>query len=181
VAETENRPTIWVIDNSSLLEVRRQVPGPDQPDVYSQLGCLVESGVLVYPKEVLEELERNTVEVVGKKGKRDRPYEWAKKHATRATRHGFRYDVLREVLAVPGVAQLVDPSGTKKEADPYLLALAYQLRTAGEDARVVTEDRRNAPDKVALASACGLVGIPVVPMKVFLVHLDIWTGQWGGT
>lgn len=73
------------------------------------------------------------------------------------------------------VGQLLDPDKKSVEpADPYVLALAFQLNQGGDFARVITEDRRDAPDQVALASACGLVGIPVVPTKAFLLNRRIW-------
>jgi hypothetical protein len=179
VVDVEDRRDLWVIDTSSVLEIRRRIHTEAQRDVYRRVGELVESDLLFYPKEVLDELKRRTVEIAGKKGKRDLPYDWAAKHAAKGTRHRASFEALRIVLAVPGVAQLIDIGSSKKEADAYVLTLAYQLNVGGAFVRVITEDRRNAPDKLALASACGLVGIPVVPVKAFLLNRGIWTGEWG--
>ena len=115
-----------------------------------------------------------------KSGKRDLLYQWAKQHAQQATQHGTSHAALREVLAVEGVAQLLDPDKAgAEEADPYVLALAHHLIGIGLFARVITEDRVNTPDKIALASACGIVGIPVVPVRAFLLNRQIWAGAWG--
>ncbi len=168
---------VWVIDTSSIIEVRRpalQIPTPRLAAVYRQLGELVNQGSLVFPRKVLDELERQAG-MIAATGSADLPYEWARQNAETATRHGTDYGALREVLAVEGIAQLLDPDKRGVEpADPYVLALAHQLRGLGDFPRVITEDRRDAPDKVALASACGLVGIPVVPTRAFLLNRRIW-------
>ena len=77
---------------------------------------------------------------------------------------------------MPGVAVLLDPDKIGvDEADPYVLALAEHLRQLGNFPRVLTEDRKNRPYKIALAAACGLVGIPVVPIVPFLSSRGIWS------
>jgi hypothetical protein len=55
-----------------------------------------------------------------------------------------------------------------EEADPYLLAVAVRLRVGGKDARVVTEEIKDTPAKMSLNTACGLVGVPSVPLRAFL-------------
>lgn len=72
---------IWVVDTSSILEIRRaegkgqiQIPKAKQAGVYDRLSGLVDAGILVFPKQVLKELERQTAKITAK-GKRDLPYE----------------------------------------------------------------------------------------------------------
>lgn len=179
MVEPKDRNDVWVIDTSSVLEIRRKLAKEKHAEIYRRLGQLVDDGKLFFPKQVLNELKRQTAEIT-KGGKRDLPYEWAKQDAEQATRHGTTHAALREVLAVEGVAQLLDPDKAGvEEADPYVLALAHHLIGVGLFARVITEDRVNAPDKIALASACGIVGIPVVPVRAFLLNRRIWTGAWG--
>jgi hypothetical protein len=162
-------PDLWVIDTSSVIEIQRgslHIPRPKQIEVYRALTTLVTERTLVYPRQVVAELHRQNP---------DRAYEWAKQNAEQACRHAFDYEKLREVLAVEGVEELLDyekPGGVEP-ADPYVLALAHQLRDDHEPC-VITEDRKNAPDKIGLASAVGLVGIPVVPIRAFLRNRNIW-------
>lgn len=168
---------LWVIDTSSILEIRRpnplKIPKARQPAVYTALTALVDEGVLVYPKQVLDELERQTA-VIAATGERDLPYEWAKQNAEMACRFDVEHAKLREVLAVDGVEDLLDPDKPGVEpADPYVLALAHQLRDEYEPS-VITEDRKNAPDKIGLASAVGLLHLPVVPIRAFLLTRKIW-------
>lgn len=169
-------PRIWVLDTCSIIEIRRtalQIPKTKQPEIYKQLTALVSEGVLVYPREVLGELERHTEKITGA-SKRDFPYEWAKENAPTACRFSTDYGKLREALAVDGIEDLLDADNPGVEpADPYVLGLAHQLRDQREPC-VITEDRNNAPDKIGLASAVGLIGIPVVPIRAFLLNRRIW-------
>lgn len=166
---------IFVIDTCSIIEIRRtalRIPRAKQPEIYNAFTALVDEGILVYPKKVLGELERQTAKISEKR--RDLPYEWAKKNAETACRFDIDYEKLREALAVEGVEDLLDPDKPGVEAaDPYVLGLAHQLRPEHEPS-VITEDRNNAPDKIGLASAVGLVGIPVVPIRAFLLNRRIW-------
>lgn len=139
MAEIGDRQDVWVIDTSSVLEIRRKLANEKHAEIYRGLGLLVDQG-----------------------------------------KHGTSHASLRTVLAVEGVAQLLDPDKPGvEEADPYVLALAHHLIGLGLFARVITEDRVNSPEKIALASACGLVGIPVVPVRAFLLNRQIWAGAWG--
>ena len=169
-------PDLWVIDTSSIIEVRRptlQIPRAKQPEVFAALTELVNRDVLVFPKKVLAELERQTAAISA--DRRDLPYEWARDNEVRACHHEFDYEAMTEALAVEGVGEIVDADKPGVEpADPYVLGLAYQLRRAGRDAGVITEDRKNAPDKIGLAPAVGLVGVPSVPMRAFLLNQRIW-------
>jgi hypothetical protein len=75
---------------------------------------------------------------------------------------------VKDVLAV--VPEVLDPDKDTgaEEADPYLLAIATRLRGEGKDARVVTQETKDTPRKMSLNTACGLLGIPSVPLSAFL-------------
>jgi hypothetical protein len=60
--------------------------------------------------------------------------------------------MLREVMASPA-GQVVDPNKDQEDGDPYVLALALQLRRAGEDVCVVTDDHREHADHTSMVSA----------------------------
>jgi hypothetical protein len=152
-SEGAGRTEIWIIDTCSILEIRRperlKIPKTKQAQVYARLDEFVETGALVYPREVLKELERQTTKIA-RAGESDLPYEFVKRNAEKATMHGADYDALCHVLAIPGVEKLLDPDKPGVEpADPYVLALAHHLNVQGCFARVITEDRRNYPDKLA--------------------------------
>lgn len=134
-------------------------------------------GELVFPKKVEGELARHT-DRIQREGGRDKPYEFVSRNSDYAARHGDLHEVVRQVLAVAGVTELLDPDKPGVEdADPYVLATAKYLRDCGFTVRILTEDRKNKPNKLSLAAACGLVGIPVVPMQAFLLSRGVATGR----
>jgi hypothetical protein len=157
---------VWVIDTSSIIAVRRDVTVAVRRKAFERLTQLVNDGRLVYPPEVLDELKRNT-----DPKSPDEQYQWCKDNA--ATAHALMscdHDEVKAVLAeVPTVLDPEKESGAE-EADPYVLALARKLRAAGVDARVVTQE---SPLKMSMSTAAGVLGIPCVPLKAFLVAESI--------
>jgi hypothetical protein len=162
---------IWVIDTCSVIQIRRIFSPAQQRTVYEALTRKVELGTLVYPKKVVEELERNK-----HSEKPDPPYEWAHRNEKRATRHGLVLDELREILAHSQVRNIFDPNKSTgaDEADPHVLALAYYLKKQGALATVLTEETRNRPDKLSVSSACGLLRIYCLPIEPYLREQGLW-------
>jgi len=163
---------IWVIDTSSIIEVREivpAVPARHRRSVFDKLDGLVEDGRLVYPVQVVEELGRYKSATAP-----DLPYQWAKKNQSRATRHGTQFTVLRQIMEHPQVKGVVDTEKVGiEDADPYVLALAVHLRS-DHVVTALTEDRKDRPDKMSMNTACGLLQLVCLPMKAFLVHVGIW-------
>lgn len=115
---------IWVIDTSSILEVRRAVERAHRPDVLQKLSALVAEGRLKFPKQVLDELQRNA-----KPDTPDPLLQWAEGVAEEACIPTPTPEEVRAILAQ--VPEILDPdkdSGVD-EADPYVLALAEHLRS----------------------------------------------------
>ena len=161
-----------VIDTCSITEVRRTVPVRDQRRVYAELSTLVDSGLLLFPRQVLAELEEYTG---SSKNKPDLPYEWVKRNERQATKHGLDSENLRRVLANRTVARVVDIDKVGvEEADPYVLELANRLKSQGHGITVVTEDRVDKPKKLSLRSACGVMGIPAIGVELLLETRGIW-------
>jgi hypothetical protein len=161
----------WVVDTSSIIAVRRVVPRGDQPGVFAKLDSLMATDVLVYPVQVVEELERYTETTSGNP---DLPFQWAKRNQPQATRHGPQFEKVREVLAHPQVRNVLDPDKTGvDEADPYVLGLAMSLKDQGE-VTVITEERKDRPGKMSLNTACGLLRLYCLSMEPFLAQQGIW-------
>jgi hypothetical protein len=53
---------VWVVDTSSLIEIKSSVPRPDRERVFSALSALVEADRLFFPPEVLTELKRDSAD-----------------------------------------------------------------------------------------------------------------------
>jgi hypothetical protein len=155
---------VWVIDTSSIIAVRRDVTVAVRKNAFAKLTQLVNNGRLVFPPEVLDELERNT-----DPKNPDEQYQWCNDNAAKAyALESCDHDDVKAVLAdVPTVLDPEKESGVE-EADPYVLALAQKLRAAGVDARVVTQESKDTPLKMSMSTAAGVLGIPCVPLKAFL-------------
>ena len=166
----ETPKEVWVVDTCSIIEVRRCAPKADQPRIYLALTELVVAGHLVFPREVYGELERdNTPRRI------DLPFAWGKKNVDIAARHGTDFEMVRNVLAkTPRVLDHEKPAGAD-EADPYVLAVALMLRAAGHETTVITEERKDRPQKMSLNTACGLHRLVCVPIMAFLASRDIWS------
>lgn len=156
-------PIIWVVDTSSVAEIRRSIENTKKKHVFERMSALVSDGRIVFTKQVVGELERGADPDAP-----DPQYLWAKQHAAKATEHPPSFEEVKEVLAAVPTVLDPDKDAGAEEADPYLLAVAVRLRAEGKDARLVTEEIRDTPKKMSLNTACGLVGIPSVPLKAFL-------------
>lgn len=124
-----------------------------------RLSALVAEGRLKFPRQVLDELQRNA-----KPDTPDPLLEWAEGVAEEACIPSATPQEVRAILAQ--VPEILDPdkdSGVD-EADPYVLGLAEHLRSLGSDVRVVTQETKDSPSKTSLNTAAGLLGIPSVPL-----------------
>jgi hypothetical protein len=151
---------LWVIDTGSIIEIRRGVPRVVRNRVLAELDGRATAGYLLYPPEVLGELER-AAEEVKSKGQPDLPLAWARKHEANGTRYGHLLDDAKKVLA--RIPSLIDPDkisidGTD-DADPHVIALALFVQAEGHEVRIVTEDSTTTPRKTALTDAAGVFGI----------------------
>ncbi len=156
------------------------VPRTVRKHVISELDKRVNNGALVYPLEVVDELERASGEIA-KKGSPDLPFAWAKKNEAAATRYGHLLDGAKEVLKK--VPKLIDPDkvsvGGLDEADPHVIALAVRLKAEGHEVTIVTDDSVTKAKKMSLADAAGVFQMPSVTMRTFLVSEGIWDGEEG--
>ncbi|HLF77560.1 MAG TPA: DUF4411 family protein [Dehalococcoidia bacterium] len=152
--------TTWVIDTSSLIAVRSLFSRGDQSAIMDGLSNLVTEGRVVFPREVVTELERY-------EGKDVPALVWAKTHQGLATQKQPSFDSVREVLEQ--VPEVVDPDKEGvEEADPYVLAMAREMLNDGVDVRVVTEEFKTTNAKMNLGSAAGFLRIPSVSIKAML-------------
>lgn len=131
---------------------------------------MVEAGALVFPVQVYDELER-----ARKPKKEDLPFDFADANKKQATVLGTDYDYVGRVMAVtPNVLDHEKTRGVD-EADPYVLALALKLSEEGHLVTVLTEERKDRPDKMSMNTACGLLRLPCVPMVAFLESQGFWS------
>ena len=155
---------VWVIDTSSICEIRRSTMVTVRGQVFEGLTALVNVDRLIYPRQVVDELERRA-----DPADPDQQFTWAATNSLTANDHAScDLNEVKSVLAI--VPEVLDPTKDSgaDEADPYVLAVALRLRNQGVDARIVTEERRDTPSKLSLSTAAGILGIPSVPLTAFL-------------
>lgn len=128
------RDVIWVIDTSSVAEIRRSIENSKKENVFKGMGALVHEGRLVFPKEVVDELER-----WADPQSPDPQYKWAKQHEEKATGRAPSVEEIKAILStVPTVLDPEKDTGVE-EADPYVLAVAVRLRCHSEQQPVCSE------------------------------------------
>ena len=155
----------WVIDTSSVAEVRRSIENTKKQGVFASMSNLVGAGRLVFPRQVVDELGR-----AADPHAPDAQYQWARENLSRVTEPAPTFEEIKEILArVPTVLDPDKDTGVE-EADPYVLAVAVRLREQGTDSRVVTEETKDTARKMSLRTAAGLLGIPSVPLRAFLSY-----------
>jgi hypothetical protein len=173
---------IWVIDTGSIIEILRRanLPRHIRTRAVAELDSRATAGQIIYPPEVLGELER-AAEDIKKSGRTDRPLAWAKNHEPNGTRYGHLPDGAKAVL--DRVPSLIDPDKISidgmDDADSHVIALAIYVRAEGEDVRIITEDIITTPKKTALTDAAGVFGLGCVRSRTFLISEGIWDGKEG--
>lgn len=153
---------VWAMDTSSVIAIKR-LENSKKQKIFMKMDALVEEGRLVFPKEVVIELERFT-----ETKSPDEQYQWAKRNEPKACQSEPSFEQVKEILRqVPKVLDPDKDTGVE-EADPYVLAMAARLLDEGKDARVVTEETKETPRKMSLRTAAGLLRLPSVPLSAFL-------------
>jgi Domain of unknown function (DUF4411) len=151
---------IRLLDTSSIIDIKKQVPVDKQWDLFRRLEDLVDAGEIAMPRQVIREV----VEVAHP----DAPGVWAR-GMQRRLQHPLDvdYEYVKEVMRV--APNLVEANQQKDVADPYVVALALQLRAAGEQVEIVTDDvNDHLPIKIALATACDRCKLPHITCAEFL-------------
>jgi predicted nucleic acid-binding protein len=154
---------IHLLDTSSIIDIKKQVPVDKQWAVFRRLEDLVTAGEIAMPRQVIREL----VEVAHP----DAPGVWARGMQPRLQHPlDVDYEHVREVMRV--APNLVEANQQKDVADPYVVGLALQLRAAGEKVQIVTDDvKDHLTNKIALATACDRFSLPHITCAEFLAGI----------
>lgn len=153
----------WVIDSSSLVDIKSQTSLEVRARLYARLTSLAVDGKIHVPREVVHEMKRGA-----QPRHRDEALEWVVAYEPHIC---VIEPTVEELLAImKEVGDVVDhekDSGVD-DADPYVLALAVKLQAGGLRVRIVTEDRKDRLRKVSMTTAAGILGVPCVPLVGFL-------------
>lgn len=143
---------ICVLDSSALVETKAVLKIEQQFPFFKGLSFLLSAGQVAYPPQVAREMTRVQYP--------DTPGAWiASERGTRRYHEPGDTTVAEVMNAAP---DLVDPLDESDPADPYVLAMALEIKRQHPDSMVVVVtndfvDRR--PVKSSLASACEKMGV----------------------
>ena len=154
---------VWLLDASAIIRMKTAVPANQQWRHFRDLEDLVEAGRIGFPKQVRAEL--------AEMAHPDTPGTWAA-----GVFHSIAYPTdpdPRWLGVVMGcqAAKVVDPNKFREDGDPYLLAMGLELRDAGHDVCIVTEDHKDNPFRIAVTSACDILGLPWIMLADFLAAI----------
>ena len=161
-----SRPTpeeVRVIDTGALIELKKLLPVGDQWPLLTRMSVLVEKGSLAFPRQVTSEIKHVRWP--------DAPGAWAAGNKGWCVHPQPRDEFLAEAL---GAAQLTDPNAEIEPADPYIVAMALQIRDTnpGCEVYVVTTDRVDRmPVKESVVTACNRLELPCTTPEEFVAWL----------
>lgn len=169
-----DRPLVVVLDTSVLIAFKKIVPITQQWALLGVMTGLVQEGRLAFPKQVVKELS------LGQHP--DAPGAWIASKLKGQHPQPAETSLAR----VLGVAQLVDVEATaeREAADPYLVAMALEIREAHPGGRVViaTEDVVDRmPSKESIGTACERLQIERWSAEQFVEWIRAWLEDPPGT
>lgn len=147
-------PLVVVIDTGLVIEIKKRIPVGDQWDLLAKMMVLVEDGRIAFPRQVYRELTSIKWP--------DAPGVWCGNAVRKVQFPEPSDEVMAAILVHTHDLVEQDADNTHEKADPYVVAMAYQLKT-GEppyDVAVATTDRVDRPPlKIAMTTACERLGI----------------------
>lgn len=171
IPSTGSPSPLFVLDTSSAIKVKYLYPKiADQQKVFQEFTQLVKRRQMTFPRQVVNELLRVA--------EGDMPALWIK---SVVKYHKFTdappIEYLKTVLKVASdkyfghTRTVVDPLKTHEDADPYVLAHALALQEQGHKVIVVTNDRHDTEDRLAIVTACKMLKLHFLTTVPFLESL----------
>lgn len=146
---------LYVVDTSSLIHLNRINPMDVYPSVWRRIEGLIKAGRFIAPKEVLFEIQEGDDDLL----------DWAENQELL-----FKDPTLRQIEIVQQILQKY-PSiikiGKKYDADPWVVALAYDHATSPQktlielEPIVVTEEKLRG-NKIKIPFICKQYGLDFI-------------------
>jgi hypothetical protein len=157
--------TFYVIDTSSLINIRMHYPVSVFTSFWKKLDELVLENRLGAPQAVFEELSQKDDDYL---------FKWAKSRKDPMFNSDYSEYLLQKVSEIMGkFPGLIDENSTKEQADPFVIAMAVEYRDNPQkklfqyDVCVVTEESlKKHSDKPKIPFVCGHYNIPCCRMVV---------------
>ena len=154
---------VWIVDSSALIKAKTIVSVSNQWDAFKQLEQMVIDGRIALPRQVINEMSDIAHP--------DLPGAWApgvRGSLTHTLDAGYEH-ITRVMSVAPDVVDVNKPG---EDADPWVLALALQLKGDGHTVCIVTEDIVDRT-RISIATACGRLSIDWCGIRKFLSHCKI--------
>jgi hypothetical protein len=153
----------YVVDAPALVSVPLQAPDP--ADVFTSMVEFVKNNELCYANEVVDEL--------GRTARGEQPLMWAQACAGNRCNRGAAYNYAEWVGH--DFPDIVDTTArdTQESAAPYVVAQALELRDAGLEVTVVTEDVHRKPTRASVREACEHFELRCITLGEFLAETGL--------
>ena len=157
--------TVWILDSSSLIETKEIINLGKQWNTFKVLENMVKNGQIAMPKQVINEVKRIQHP--------DIPGAWVS-GVRKYLKHPAKVE--HEFLAIiqSECPDLTDSTKEIEDADPHVVALAYQLQEQKEIPCIVTEDEVDRESQ-SIVSACKQLNLEYTYTSNFLTHFKIPT------
>src|SRR5207253_1541768 len=124
---------------------------------------MVEGGEIAMPRQVIKE--------IGEVAHPDAPGVWARGMQDKL-KHPLDVQIEHIRRVMREAPNLVEANLQKDPADPYVLALALELKEGGKDVEVVTDDLvDHLPIKIALGTACDRLEVAHISGQAFVTAI----------
>lgn len=157
---------IYIIDTSSLVKLNRDNPIDVFPSIWKNLKFLADSGRLIAPREVLNEIKQND----------DMLSKWAKNQTKM-----FKEPTIRQIELVQEILKdypsLID-SERKFDADPWVIALAIEMssepqKTLVNIKRIVVTEEKLRGNQIKIPYVCNQKSIEAIDV-ITLFRAENW-------
>lgn len=156
---------ILVLDTNAIINLKK-LPIRQQWSFFKKAERLVESGHIVFPRQVHQEISRVKHP--------DAPGVWAAGIASSVRQSDPREETLKKVLEV--ASDMLDPNSEKDLADPYVVAMALELQGGGKcQVSVVSDDKVDHSGLTSVATACNRLSVPCIGVDEFI----LWVMEQG--
>jgi hypothetical protein len=154
---------VYVFDASAFIVIPLQVDG--DAHVLDELGEYIERGVVCFPDAVVDEVARLARD--------EHLAAWIRAIRSVRTRKAADFKALQWVLHK--AERLVDKTTTHESSPPHVVALAVELRDAGVETTVVTEDMHDKPTRMCMREACDIFDLDRTYLMDCLERLGLVT------
>lgn len=156
----------YIIDSCSLMELKRKNPFDVYPSVWEKIESLINKGLLLAPREVLNEIMEGD----------DQLAKWAKKHNKMFVEPTEKQiEIVKDILNdFPALIK----QNRKYDADPWVIALAVELvrssqKTLTPVKRIVVTEEKIRGEQIKIPFICQKYNIETIDI-IDMFRVEGW-------